>query len=205
MALCCRFGILLTMNYLRTDLSSRWNILFALFLQVDTRTSILSDITKTQVSKVVGHLAFDVKVRTKGKLWCVRVCLSVCLPICLYHTVLCLLHISRSDAPIVPRCCRRRIREYASDACPARPVSRRDTIHIGRPSAHCRPIWIRSRVHFDSLSCLFIWLASYMLCTTLTDPVFHPHTPFCFCFSLFFFKFMKTLAPAADKNTCHQT
>ena len=64
----CRFGILLTMNYLRTDLSSRWNILFALFLQVDTRTSILSDITKTQVSKVVGHLAFDVKVRTKGKL-----------------------------------------------------------------------------------------------------------------------------------------
>ena len=70
---------------------------------------------------------------------------------------------------------------------------------------HCRPIWIRSRVHYDSLSCLFIWLASYMLCTTLTDPVFHPHTPFCFCFSLFFFKFMETSAPPADKNTCHQT
>ena len=43
-----------------------------------------------------------------------------------------MLHISRSDALTVPRCCRRRIGEYASDACPARPVSRRDTIHIGR-------------------------------------------------------------------------
>ena len=64
--------------------------------------------------------------------------------------------------------------------------------------AHCRPIWSRSRVHYDSLSCLFIWLASYMLCTTLTDPIFHPHTPFS-C-SFFFFKFMNTSAPQADKN-----
>ena len=68
--------------------------------------------------------------------------------------------------------------------------------------AHCRPILLRSccnllfffagctgkfafcrsRVHYDSLSCLFIWRASYMLCTTLADPVFHIHSFFVFVF-----------------------
>ena len=90
-------------------------------------------------------------------------------------------------------------RRYHSLCGPSTPFTLADA------PAHCWPIWIRSRVHYDSLSCLFISLSSYMLCTTLTDPVFHPHTPFCFCFSLFFFKFMKTWAPPADKNTCHQT
>ena len=37
-------------------------------------------------------------------------------PGCPVNTAWCPLHISRSDAPIVPRCCRRRIGEYASDA-----------------------------------------------------------------------------------------
>ena len=67
-------------------------------------------------------------------------------------TTECPLHISRSDAPIVPRCCRRRIVEYASDACAcaAQLVSRLDTIHIGRRARQLSAdticgIWIMNR------------------------------------------------------------
>ena len=71
--------------------------------------------------------------------------------------------------------------------------------------AHCRPIWTRSRVHYDSLSCTQL-NNFYIFDSRGTCFVQHlriqsfTHTPL-FCFSLLFFKFMK----AADKNTCHQT
>ena len=72
--------------------------------------------------------------------------------------------------------------------------------HIGR-----RARALSADLHQESCSLMipfpvYLRLASYMLCTILTDPVFHPHTPF--PFSLFFFKFMKTSAPPANKNTC---
>ena len=80
------------------------------------------------------------------------------------------LHISRSDAPIVPRCCRRRIGKNASEACPARPVLRRDTIHIDRharalsadPDQESRSLWlpflytIKKCNNFDSRRTCFV-------------------------------------------------